>query len=233
MVLPIPIKPDIIRRCFAAGKHVISEKPIAKDVLSARQLIGDYRTNYASNGIIFSVVEHFRYMEAHETARRWVVDEGAVGKVTQLHARVWRYIKAGSKHYETMWRKTPQYQGGFILDGGVHHIALVRYVSGQEIVETKSFATQVAAHLPPLDTVNAAILLSGGGTGTLSFSFSSTKVGAELEFIGENGTLSISENTSGIVLKLQNVSGEMKEEVMKSHGVGYSANSVARVSRDF
>jgi len=219
VVLPIPVQPDIIRRCFAAGKHVLSEKPVAKDVQTARLLIEDYKRDYAGKGLIFSVAEQFRYMEAYELARRWIVDEGAVGQLTQLHAKVWRNIKAGGKYYETEWRKTPQYQGGFILDGGVHHVALVRYVSGQEIVETKSYARQVAAHMPPLDTVNAAILLSGGATGTLSFSFASTKSGTEFFFIGTKGTLSITEGSAGTNLKIEEVSGNTREETVKNHGV--------------
>jgi len=216
VVLPIPVQPDIIRRCFAAGKHVLSEKPIAKDVHAARLLIEDYRQKYAPKGLIFSVAEQFRYIGAYELARKWIVDEKAVGQITQLHAKVWRNIKAGGKYYETEWRKTPQYQGGFILDGGVHHIALIRYVSGEEIIETKGYARQVAAHMPPLDTVNAGILLSGGGTGTLSLSFASTKHATEIYFIGTKGTLSVTESPAGTVLKLELLDGKTKEEVMNT-----------------
>lgn len=42
MVLPIGVQPDLIRRCWTAGKHVISEKPVGRDVAEARRLIGDY-----------------------------------------------------------------------------------------------------------------------------------------------------------------------------------------------
>jgi len=59
IVLPILVQPDIIRRCFAAGKHVLTEKPLAKDVQTGRLLIEDYKKLYASKGIIFSVAEQF------------------------------------------------------------------------------------------------------------------------------------------------------------------------------
>jgi len=220
VVLPIPVQPDIIRRCFAAGKHVLSEKPIAKDVSTARLLLEDYKKEYAHKNIIFNVAEQFRYMEGPELARKWIVDEKAVGQLTQVHLKIWRNIKAGGKYYETEWRKSPQYQGGFLLDGGVHHVALLRYVSGQEIIETRGFARQVAAHMPPLDTVNAGILLSGGATGTFSMSFSSTKSATEFFFIGTKGTLSITENTSGTIVKLEDISGNTtKEQTVRNHGV--------------
>jgi len=219
VVLPIPVQPSIILRCFAAGKHVLSEKPIAKDVKSARALIADYKKHYESKGLVFSVAEQFRYMEPYELARQWVVDEGSLGDITQMHLKVWRNIQAGGKYYETAWRKVPEYQGGFLLDGGVHHIAGIRYISGQEIVETRGYAVQLAAHMPPLDTVNAGILLSGGGTGTLTMSFSSPTKATEYVVIGTKGSLTITESPEGSVLKLESVSGSGKESVVKNTGV--------------
>jgi predicted dehydrogenase len=220
IVLPIPVQPDIIRRCFAAGKHVLSEKPIAKDVSTARLLLEDYKKEYASNGIIFNIAEQFRYIEGVELARKWIVDEKAVGQLNQVHLRIWRNVKAGGKYYETEWRKSPQYQGGFILDGGIHHVAQLRYVSGQEIIETRGFARQVAAHMPPLDTVNAGILLSGGATGTFSMSFASTKSATENIFIGTKGSLTITGSHLETILKLEDVAGNtIKDLAVKNQGV--------------
>jgi len=220
ILLPIPLQPGIIRRCFAAGKHVLSEKPIAKDVRTARLLLEDYRREHAHKNIIFNVAEQFRYMEGAELARKWIVDQNAIGQLTQVHLKVWRNIQPGGKYYETEWRKTPQYQGGFILDGGIHHVALLRYVSGQEIIETRGFARQVAAHMPPLDTVNAGILLSGGATGTFSMSFASTKSATEYLFIGIQGTLSMTGSPAETNVKIEDVSGKIRrDETVKNHSV--------------
>ncbi|KAJ5604694.1 hypothetical protein N7510_009848 [Penicillium lagena] len=219
VVLPIPVQPDIIRRCLAAGKHVLSEKPIAKDVQTARVLIEDYKKHYAKDGLIFSVAEQFRFMPEFELGRKWVVDERAIGNITQLHLKIWRNQGPTGKYYETPWRKIPEYQGGFLLDGGVHHIAMLRYISGQEIVETQGFSRQVAAHLPPLDTVNAGILLSGGGTGTISMSFSSAKRATEFTIIGTLGTFFLTDGPDGFTLSLERISGEKSSETIKSKGV--------------
>lgn len=220
ILLPIPLQPDIIRRCFAAGKHVLSEKPIAKDVSTARLLLEDYKREPAHKNIIFNVAEQFRYMEGAELARKWLVDENAIGKLIQVHLKIWRNIRPGGKYYETEWRKTPQYQGGFILDGGIHHVALLRYVSGQEIIETRGFAHQVAAHMPPLDTVNAGILLSGGATGTFSMSFASTKSATEYIFVGTQGTLSMTGSPSETNIKVEDASAKIRrDETVKNHSV--------------
>ena len=44
--LPIPFQPSVIRRCWAAGKQVVSEKPVAADLAEAKQLIELYETSY-------------------------------------------------------------------------------------------------------------------------------------------------------------------------------------------
>ncbi|OAA55497.1 NAD(P)-binding domain protein [Niveomyces insectorum RCEF 264] len=220
IALPIPVQPTVIRRALAAGKHVLAEKPIAKDVASARELIADYQKQFEPKGLVLSIAEQFRYMEAHDVARKWVVDDKAVGTLTQVHARIWRNIKAGGKYIETPWRKVPEYQGGFILDGGVHHIALLRYVSGLEVVETRGFARQTQPHLPPVDTANSAILLSNGATGTLSISFAAGCSATQLDFLGSTGTLACTADASGTTLTLKALDGTVtKQETIESHGI--------------
>jgi predicted dehydrogenase len=74
--------------------------------------------------------------------------------------------------------------------------------------------------MPPLDTVNAGILLSGSATGTFSISFSSTKCTTEYFFIGTEGTLSITSDTSGTIVKLEDIyGGTMKKMTVQNHGV--------------
>lgn len=44
--LPIPHQPAYIERAWAAGKHVLSEKPVAKDIKAAKRLIDLYEKEY-------------------------------------------------------------------------------------------------------------------------------------------------------------------------------------------
>ena len=43
IVLPISIQPEIVAKALAAGKHVISEKPVAPSVADGQQLVDLYR----------------------------------------------------------------------------------------------------------------------------------------------------------------------------------------------
>jgi predicted dehydrogenase len=56
-VLPITAQPDLIIKALKAGKHVISEKPIAKDVATAKALIETYEKEYKPKGLIWRVAE--------------------------------------------------------------------------------------------------------------------------------------------------------------------------------
>jgi predicted dehydrogenase len=95
---------------------------------------------------------------------------------------------------ETAWRKTPRYQGGFLLDGGVHFIAGTRLLLGpeNEPVKVSAFSSQLQKHLPPVDTVDAVWQLKSGISGTFTCSFGTTFEGDEYAVSCEKGTVIIS-----------------------------------------
>jgi hypothetical protein len=57
MVLPFMYQPDIIRRAWKAGKHVLSEKPIERDTKAAMALVREYEETWASKGLVWRVAE--------------------------------------------------------------------------------------------------------------------------------------------------------------------------------
>lgn len=57
VALPITIQPAVVRHCWKAGKHVLSEKPISQDIATASDLIREYEANYAPRGIVWRIAE--------------------------------------------------------------------------------------------------------------------------------------------------------------------------------
>jgi predicted dehydrogenase len=110
--LPTLVQPALALKALASGKHVLMEKPLAKDVEASEALIAEYEAKYKPKGLVLSVAEQFRYDAGHEKARQ-IINSGTIGKLTAVHARIWQCIVPGNKWYETEWRKKPQYQGGF------------------------------------------------------------------------------------------------------------------------
>lgn len=107
-------------------------------------------------------------------------------------------MSADNKYFHTTWRNKPEYQGGFLLDGGVHHAATTRlFLSGdQSSADTvQAFTAQAQAHLPPIDTVNAIIKTKSGATGAYQHSAGSNLHAFEWDLGYEKGTIKIDGET--------------------------------------
>lgn len=85
-------------------------------------------------------------------------------------------VDEGNKYLATPWRKEPQYQGGFLLDGGVHFTAALRLVVGVPVQTVCAFSRLNKEILAPIDTIHATLKLVDGTTGTFGSSFASSVV---------------------------------------------------------
>ncbi|PCG91202.1 Hypothetical protein PENO1_095010 [Penicillium occitanis (nom. inval.)] len=223
IALPITAQPDIIRAAWKAGKHVLSEKPIAKDSTVAKQLIADYEL-YKAKGLIWGVAENFRFIDPITYGTEQLKRLG--GEVTGFHVSVHDMVKDGNPFYATEWRKNPDYQGGFILDGGVHFVAGLReFLSAlnDSVEKVVSFSTQMQPHLLPVDTVNGAYLLKSGRSGTISLSFGiEFKSDFLIEVTSTNGLVAMT--PAGVKIVERNGSDSDHKEALKefpfSTGVG-------------
>jgi predicted dehydrogenase len=138
------------------------------------------------------VAENFRFLDSFIHASKAI---STLGRILTFRARVAAFVQPGSKYYETSWRKEPSYQGGFLLDGGVHFAAAIRLMlsgGGQKIKSLSAFTTQLQAHLPPVDTLNSIMQLTSSASGTFSVSFGTTDKGSEYLVACENGSVHVS-----------------------------------------
>ncbi|CAN9479157.1 unnamed protein product [Alternaria alternata] len=181
-------QPDYIKKALAAGKHVFAEKPIAKDLATAQDLLA-WTQNSSNTSATYTVAENFRFIDSYVWGSEQVA---SLGRILTFRVRVAAMVQAGSKYYETEWRKKPDYQGGFVLDGGVHFVAATRLLlqgGKQKIKRVSAFTAQLQEHLPPIDTLNATMQLDNGSSGTLSISFGTTDTGSEYLVACEKGSV--------------------------------------------
>ncbi|KAJ1301037.1 hypothetical protein OPQ81_003458 [Rhizoctonia solani] len=160
IVLPLTQQPEIVLKALAAGKNVLSEKPVAKDVKTGLDLIDNWEKNFKPKGLIWRVAENFEVEPGVlEAGKR--IKAGAIGKVRFFNFSMIFPVNKDNKYYQTSWRTVPDYQGGFLLDAGVHTNAALRRVLGSSFpldkAKVSAFASLTREHLAPHDTLQAVI----------------------------------------------------------------------------
>lgn len=191
IILPISTQPSVIEAALRAGKHVISEKPVAPDVASGRQLIETARAITAKTGKVWMVAENYRYEPAFQRAGE-AVRGGAIGRPIQFSWSTSAAVDPQNKYYHTAWRRDNSFPGGFLLDGGVHNIAAMRTIMG-EVASVSAFVTRHREDLPPADTLSATFRFESGAFGVWTMTFAAASPWeTPIQVLGNGGALRVS-----------------------------------------
>jgi predicted dehydrogenase len=126
VVLPHFLHHTVVAECLAAGAHVLVEKPVALTIRAGRRMLDAA----ARAGKILAVAEQARRGPAAR-ALRWAIDTARlIGEPRLLFAQHVGFsleVIAG-----TPWRHDRlRAGGGWVLDGEVHYVDLLRYVFGE------------------------------------------------------------------------------------------------------
>ncbi|KAL2018606.1 hypothetical protein VTK56DRAFT_576 [Thermocarpiscus australiensis] len=212
VALPILHQPGVVEKALRAGKHVLSEKPVAGDVEGAQRLVAWYEA-LGSGRPVWGVAENFRFMESLWYAAERVREVG--GRVVTFRLQRYGFMAPDNKYLNTEWRKVPAYQGGFLLDGGVHFVAGLRFLldaAGQEIKQLVGFSGLLDERLVPVDTLHAVARTQDGKSGTIEMSFGTEfKSGLEVEIVTTNGSVVWSPTEVRTVARKQDGSAEKVE----------------------
>ncbi len=87
-------QPSYVRLALEAGKHVLSEKPIAENTSEARKLIEFADHFQKSSNVTWGVAENFRYLDSYKFAASVVKK---LGRVLTFQLRTQTYVGFFSK----------------------------------------------------------------------------------------------------------------------------------------
>jgi predicted dehydrogenase len=166
-----------------AGKHVLIEKPGARDVAELDMLID---AAARANRRVRVGFNH-RYHPALLDARR-IVDSGALGPLMFVRGR---YGHGGRVGYEREWRSDPRLSGGGeLIDQGVHLIDLAGWLLG-EFTSVEGVAATYFWKMPVDDNAFMTLRTADGRTAFLHVSCTEWKNLFSLEIYGRDGKIAI------------------------------------------
>jgi predicted dehydrogenase len=177
---------DLVKRCAAAGKHVLLEKPLEITTARATTLVEICR----AAGIVLGVVLQHRFRPAG-AALAGHVRAGDLGRLVGCSTviRLWR----PQSYYDQPGRGTKVRDGGgVLLTQGIHTLDLMLSIAGP-VVEVAGYATTSPVHrMETEDLVCAAARFENGAFGTIEATTAAFPGFAErIELIGERGTASL------------------------------------------
>jgi len=115
-----------------AGRHVLVEKPAARNVAELDLLIDSAQKNNVQVRVGFNHRYHPALLKARE-----LIEAGELGELMFVRGR---YGHGGRKGYDREWRSDPNLSGGGeLIDQGVHMIDLSRWFLG-DFIEIQGFA---------------------------------------------------------------------------------------------
>ena len=144
---------------FAAGCHVLLEKPMVTSVAEARELLA--KRDELGKELMVSYQRHYlpAYRYVAETIARG--DIGDIEYVAGLQTQAWVQGTTGS------WRQDPEFSGGGqLIDSGSHLIDIIMYAVNQEVAGVMAYQTDLGTPV----NVNSAVSIrfENGALGTIS-----------------------------------------------------------------
>lgn len=169
-----------------AGKHVISEKPMAITLASADELV---QACDAANVRLF-VVKQNRLNPPVQLLRR-AVDKGRFGRIYLANTTV-RWSRPQEYYDQASWRGTWEFDGGAIMNQASHYVDLMQWLLGpveSVMAKTATLARRIEAE----DTGIAVLKFRSGALGCIEVTMLTWPKNLEgsITILGEKGTAKV------------------------------------------
>jgi predicted dehydrogenase len=194
LALPPQLNLEVATQAARAGKHIICEKPIAVNLVEAREML-DIPQAF---GVKLLIAENFRYDAAVRKARE-LIDAGEIKAPYMISYQYVQPVPADDIIAERPWRQKPEHAGGFISDHGVHMINVIRFLMG-EIRCIHALGSDRREHLSGPDSAVINLTFESGTIGSVQWSFAvASDASNRIELYSDDGTLELS--GGGLCLK--------------------------------
>lgn len=202
VVVPNFVHAEITIAALEAGKHVLTEKPIATTVADGQRMIEAAQKHNRALAVGFQ----YRYATLYHKAAD-LIQQGAIGKVELVFASLfrgdwnpksWQYTDPDTGK-TTNWRFLTKTEGSALLEDGIHEFDVINWLVGAKPRRIQAQGgNSVWLERETID--NAGILVEYSNGVRLNFGFSiftpDTDDHAVLRFYGSEGELSFEEENA-------------------------------------
>jgi predicted dehydrogenase len=211
----------IASAAFAAGKHVLCEKPLEASIERGEQLIGAGRRAHRRLGVCLQL----RFRPGSRRLSQ-VLTEGRLGEIQAATMMVpwWR----AQSYYDAPGRGVKSRDGGGVLiTQAIHTLDLFRWLLGINSIEAAQARTTALHRMETEDYASALVRLGNGAPGTIIATVAAWPGSPEwLHIIGSKGTARL----EGGNLRLAFVDGG--DEVLADRGGSGSGANVMDFSHE-
>lgn len=169
IAVPHHVLASLAMQALTAGKHVLSEKPMAIRLDDADALIALAEERRRTLDVFFQM----RWVDPYAQARA-LVRAGALGEIIGVRLQTliekrpdyWRVGYAGRSSQP--WRaKKAQAGGGVVLMNTSHAFDAVQHITGLDVVSVTAEVATLVADVEVEDTAAATLRFSNGAVGSL------------------------------------------------------------------
>ncbi len=176
---PHPFHPPIAMDCFAAGVHVLVEKPMAVEVAEADAMIEAAE----AAGRILAVNFQQRFCPAIESVRR-LIDAGELGALLRVLC-VEPWFRTAAYYRTATWRGTWAGEGGGVLmNQAPHTLDLLCHLAGLP-AKVWGWTRTVVHAIETEDTAQAMLEYSNGASGYLNINTVEAGLQRRLQIVGD------------------------------------------------
>ncbi|MBL9214521.1 MAG: Gfo/Idh/MocA family oxidoreductase [Opitutaceae bacterium] len=146
-------------KAFAAGKHVLVEKPLATSVADCDRILAAAARSGKALGLGYQQRFRVNNARAHDLIR-----DGAIGRVLTIQASMPMYagaVKSGGFGGNWEWWNNPA-SLGHLLNSAPHAIDILRWFTGGEVATVSAFCRTLLPDVPVEDTTMALLELNTG-----------------------------------------------------------------------
>ena len=184
---------------LAAGnaKHILVEKPIARNLDESRRLIDAAK----DAGVKLMVAENYRFLPTVQRCKK-IIEAGNIGDLRLIQ------IQAEGFSVPTAWRTSQEASGGGVfIDGGIHYVDVMMNLGGFPERLYAAKPRQVHRHIDVEDGIIVTAHLPGGVLGLINFS-RATAIKSQQNWInvtGSKGQLSFRPYSNEIIFETTEV----------------------------